>query len=179
MTKERDIRWKMVCRTVGLWLALSGLIGCGYHFKGAGLKAPEGVETIAVPVLANKTSEIGIETVLTNDLAYEFTRSKVLRVVAKDGADAVLSGSIVSVAVGTISHTKTYASNEQRVTVTLSMELTRSDGRVLWADGALRDSEVFRVSSNRLATDRNKKTAIGVISERLAEKTHNRILQGF
>jgi len=155
------------------------LIGCGYHFKGAGLKAPEGVETIAVPVLANKTSEIGIETVLTNDLAYEFTRSKVLRVVAKDGADAVLSGSIVSVAVDTISHTKTYASNEQRVTVTLSMELTRSDGKVLWADGGLTESEVFMVSSGRSATDRNKRTAIEALSERLAEKTHNRILQGF
>jgi TolB-like protein len=165
-------------RTILTLMALMPLVGCGYHFKGAGLTAPSGVQTIAVTVFENKTSESGIETVFTGDLAYEFTRSKVLQVVDKERADAVLSGSIVSVSVDTIVFTDTYASDERRVTVTLNLVLTRKDGKVLWANSALSDNEIFKVS-DKLTTERNRRAAIEVMSERLAEKVHTRILEDF
>lgn len=164
---------------MGLLFVVPLLSGCGYHFKGAGLKAPVGVETISVLVLENKTSEIGLETLFTGNLVYEFTRSKVLRVVGKETADAVLKGSILSVATDTISHTETFASDERRVTVTLDLILMRSDGKVLWADAALHDNEVFQVASDKPTTDLNKRAAIEVLSKRLSEKAHNRILQDF
>ena len=164
--------------TILTLMALMPLIGCGYHFKGAGLTAPEGVQTIAVTVLENKTSESGIETVFTGDFASEFTRSKVLQVVDKERADAVLSGSIVSVSVNTIVYTETFDSDERRVTITLNLAMTRKDGKVLWAS-VLSDNEIFEVSADKLITESNKREAIDVMSERLAEKVHARILEDF
>jgi TolB-like protein len=179
MKKRIHCSWPGFCIVVGMLSVVPFLTGCVYHFKGAGLKAPAGVETIAVSVLENKTADIGLETLFTGDLVYEFTRSKILRVVGKETADAVLKGSIVSVVTDTISHTETFASDERRVTVTLDLILARSDGRVLWADAGLRDNEVFQVTSNKPTTDLNKRAAIEVLSKRLSEKAHNRILQDF
>ncbi len=158
---------------------LMGPAGCGYHFKGAGLQAPKGVETIAIPMLENKTTRPGIETVFTSDLAYEFTRSKVLQVVKKETADAVLSGSIASLNTDTVAHTADYASDERRVTIRLKLTLKRRDGTVTWADSGLSDNEIYQVSGDRATTDRNERQAIETISERLAEKIHNRILEDF
>ena len=179
MEKLNMYRGKIGQGIVALVL-VTALTACGYHFKGEGLKAPEGVHTIAIPMLENRTSESGIERVFTNDLAYEFTRSKVLRVVEKDAADAVLSGIIRSMGVHTISHTADYDSGERRVTMTLNLTLKSRDGKVLWSDTSLSDREAFQVlPDHRIATDRNRRVAIEAISERLAERTHNRILTGF
>jgi outer membrane lipopolysaccharide assembly protein LptE/RlpB len=167
-------------KTVTIALALLlGLAACGYHLKGAGLKAPEGVKTVAVTVLENRTSESGIEVTFANDLAYEFTRSKVLRVVDEKTADAVLSGTIKSLRVQTISYTSNYDSDERRVRVTLNLSLVSRDGKVLWSDPALAGIEEFKVSDDRFVTDRNRREAIETISERIAERVHNRILQDF
>jgi len=103
----------------------------------------------------------------------------VLRVVDKKTADAVLSGTIESMGVETISHTASYSSGERRVTITLNLTLKSRDGKVLWSDAAISDQEAFEVSGNKLVTEKNRRTAIEAISERLAEKVHNRILQDF
>jgi len=165
--------------TIALIVFLA-LAACGYHFKGAGLSVPEGVDTIAVTLLENRTSESGIETVFTSDLVYEFTRSKVLRVVDKNTADAVLGGIIKSIGVQTISHAADYSSDERRVTITLNLSLMSRDGGVLWSDTALSDQEEYKVfPDDKFSTDRNRREAIETISERVAEKVHHRILQGF
>jgi outer membrane lipopolysaccharide assembly protein LptE/RlpB len=158
---------------------LLGLAACGYHLKGSGLKAPEGVETVAITVLENRTAESGIEVVFTNDLTYEFTRSKMLRVVDEKAADAVLSGTIRALGIETISYTSNYDSDERRVQVTLDLKLVSRDGKVLWSDPALSGLEEFKVADDRFVTDRNRREAIEIISERLAERVHNRILQDF
>jgi outer membrane lipopolysaccharide assembly protein LptE/RlpB len=177
---KQSTHFKEIWKAILSLVVLVALAGCGYHFKGMGVKAPEGVSTIAIAVLKNRSSESGIETVFTNDLSYEFTRSKVLRVVGKDAADAVLSGTIISLKEETISRTASYESDERRVTITLDLALKRADGKVIWSDRALSDKEAFKVDpSNRLATEKNKRVAIKAISERLAEKIHDRILQGF
>ncbi len=178
MNRKKHIGLRKAATGLMVMMAFSILAGCGYHFKGMGLVAPEGVQTIAVPVLENKTAESGIETVFSGDLAYEFTRSKILEVVDKESADAVLSGSIESSVVDTISHTATYSSDERRVTITLKLVLKRSDGKVLWKDESMADSETFKVT-DKLTTERNRRAAIEILSERLAEKIHNRILQDF
>ncbi len=180
LMEKLDVHLNRITNAILALVFLSALAGCGYHFKGMGLKAPEGVSTIAIAVLKNRTSESGIETVFTNDLSYEFTRSKVLRVVEKDTADAVLSGTIVSLKEETISRTASYESAERRVTITLDLALEQADGKVIWSDRAVSDKEAFKVDpSNKLATQKNKRVALEAISERLAEKIHNRILQDF
>ena len=179
---EKEMHPKEIRRAIVALVIFVALAGCGYHFKGTGLKAPEGIRAIAITMLENRTSESGIETVFTSDLTYEFTRSKVLRVVGKDRADAVLSGTIASLTVDTISHTASYYSDERRVIITLDLALKRADGNaIIWSDSALSDKEAFEVVDplDKLGTEKNRRVAIEAISERLAEKIHNRILQDF
>jgi outer membrane lipopolysaccharide assembly protein LptE/RlpB len=178
--KKLDVHLNRITNPILALVVLAVVTGCGYHFKGMGLKAPEGVRTIAITMLENRTSESGIETVFTGDLSYEFTRSKILRVVDKNAADAVLSGKVSSLSVDTISHTASYASDERRAVITLDLSLRRADGNVIWADSALSDNEAFKVdASNKFATERNRRVAIEAISKRVAEKIHNRILLDF
>lgn len=180
LMEKLDVHLNRIMNAILALIFLFALVGCGYHFKGMGLTAPVGVRTIAITVLDNRTSESRIETVFTSDIIYEFTRSKVLRVVGKDTADAVLSGTIMSLSEETIAYTASYDSAGRRVTITLNMALERADGNVIWSDRALSDKEAFKVDpSHKLATEKNKRVAIEAISDRLAEKIHNRILQGF
>ena len=180
MTRDHFMNRRRVGRAVAIMLFLVALGACGYHLKRSGFSAPEGVHTIAVTLLENQTSESGIETVFTNDLAYEFTRSKVVGVVDADTADAVLSGSVKSMRVGTISHRADYASAERRVTMTLDLTFMSREGRVLWSDPKVSDYEAYKVfPDDKFATDKSRREAIETISERVAEKVHNRILQGF
>jgi len=177
---KQSIHFKGIRKAIAAVVVLVALAGCGYHFEGMGLTPPAGVRTIAINVLENRTSESGVEILFTSDLAYEFTRSKVLRVTGKDTADAVLSGRVSSLREDTISHTASYESDERRVTITLDLALERSDGNLIWSDRALSDKEAFKVDpSDKLATEKNRRAAIETMSERLAEKIHNRILQGF
>lgn len=179
LIQKQDIRLRDVGRVSLALAVLVVLAGCGYHPKGMGLTAPAGVHTIAVTVLENRTAESGIETRLTSDLAYEFTRSKIVKVVDKDKADAVLSGIVLALREDTVSHTASYESDERRVTITLDLALKGADGKVIWSRRALSDREAFKVSSDKLATEGNRRAAIDVISKRLAEKVHNAIFQDF
>jgi hypothetical protein len=130
-------------------------------------------------MLENKTTRPGIETFFTSDLTYEFTRSKVLQVVKQESADSILSGTITSLKTETVTHTASYESDERRATITLSLVFKRKDGKVLWANKALSDDEIYSVSGDRLTTDQNEREAIETISERMADKIHNRIFEDF
>jgi len=152
---------------------------CGYQLKDRGLAAPEGVQTIAVPVFENRTAETGLETVFPDDLAYQFTRSKVLRLVDKERADAVLRGEITLVRDETVSLFKNYEPAEKRVYIELMLSLIRRDGRILWADADFSDQEAYPVSQDKQVSGRFRREAIETMSKRMAERIHNQILEDF
>jgi hypothetical protein len=166
---------------------LATLAACGYGFRDRGASAPPGVSTIAIPVFGNKTNESGIGMILTRDAQYEFTRSKALRLVEKEHADAVLSGTVESIKEMTLSHTARYSAGERLVIIKLKSVLMRRDGRVLWSD-TLMDREAYRVVSSsdsnvdlevKSATEANRMAAIRIMSKRFAEAMINRTLDRF
>ena len=84
------------------WVAmLSALLttagGCGYSLAGKGNFLPDYIAVIAIPTFENRSDQIAIEEVVTLKVVEEFNargRYKIQPEVA--GADAVLSGAIVS-----------------------------------------------------------------------------------
>ena len=179
MPGRRRLSIRRLYKTPLAALLLAALAACGYQLRDRGLSAPEGVESIAVPVFENRTAETGLEAVFSKNLAYEFTRSKVLRLVDKEGADAVLTGIIVSMRDQTISYTSDFDSAERRVRIVLDVSFMRKDGKVLWADAALSDVEAYKVAQSKEPTEKSRRKAIEIISERLAERIHNGILENF
>src|SRR5207244_8560623 len=63
--QHRDARVNRSGRApaLGLVLLAVGLTGCGYSFRG---NLPDHIQTVAVPVFTNKTSEPAVETFLTS-----------------------------------------------------------------------------------------------------------------
>ncbi len=161
-------------------IPLSLLCSCGYHFAGGG-HLPAGVTRVYVTILENRTSETGVESTFTNDLIYEFTRSR-KESLAPDraSADGILTGTVVSLAVENISRATVSTAVERRVTGTMQLRLESPDGRILWNSGAIVEREAYRVVvDDKTATDQNKSDAVAVLSRKMAESAFTRLTDDF
>jgi len=148
------------------------LAACGYHFSGGG-NLPGDVRAITVEMFRNRTSEIGLESVITNDLIYECIRSGRVRIVDKGRSEATLSG------IETISHRGKETSNERRVTVSVDLRLMAPDGKRLWEVTNFSEKEAYDVLEGKLGTEQNRREAIRKLSRRLSEKVYIRLTDDF
>ena len=168
-------------RILGLVL-ICGLIltACGYRFAGSG-PFPQGVELIFIEVLENRTSKIGVERIVTNQLIFEFSRQRERSLVSNaKAADAVLKGAINSIRTQTISRVDTEVANEREVILSVDLKLVKNDGgEVLWAAKGLSDREAFDVSNSKLETDRNEELAVTRLSERISQRIFSRLTDDF
>ena len=161
-------------------LCLFCLTACGYRFSGSG-DFPEGVNYIFIEVLENRTSKIGVERIVTNQLIFEFSRQRQDSLVSNlEKADAVLKGTINSIRTQTISRVDAGIANEREVIMTVDLRMIKKDGgTVIWAAGGLSDREAYDVDSVKIETDRNEELAIGRLSERISERIFNRLTDDF
>lgn len=124
-------------RRVALCLVFLILTGCGYRPVGRG-EAPAGGErpAMAIPVFANNSTEIGLESLFANSFIETFGSSPALRIVHQpERADLVLEGKISSVAYSSVAFFDINRSLVRRVTIRVDLQLTRrSTGRVVWKD---------------------------------------------
>jgi len=151
---------------------------CGYSFRGGG-NLPEGIKSLSIKMLENRTSETGAENIFTNDLIYEITGFGKVVLTKGDNADGILTGVIKSMRIHAISRRDSYSSLERRVFVTLSLKLTDPTGRVIWSVKDLSANEDYIVLSDKQATERNRREAVKTLSKRLAEKIYNRLTDDF
>lgn len=151
---------------------------CGYQFSGGG-SLPSGITSVSIKMFKNRTAETGVETIVTNDLIYEFTRHEQVVVTGSDKADAILTGVIRSISERTISHKGEYTSNERRVVLRVDLELKNKSGEVIWSAKGVSEDEAYTVMSGKPSTERNKRVAIQTLSKRLAEDIFNRLTADF
>jgi len=140
---------------------------------------PEGIKSLSIKMLKNRTSETGAENIFTNDLIYEITSFGKVVLTKEDSADGILTGVIESMRIHAISHRDSYTSLERRVIVTLNLKLTDQTGRVIWSAKDFSVSEDYIVSSDKQTTERNRREAIKTLSKRFAEKVYNRLTDDF
>ena len=161
-----------------IFLFLMTVSACGYKFAGGG-SSPAGIKSICVVTLENRTSETGAENIFTNDLIYEVTRGNKIFLTNKDKAEALLSGVIKSMDLKTISHKGTHSSLERRVTIKVDIELTNTNGKVIWSAYNVSANEAYDVMPDKLATEQKRRNAISALSKRLAKKIYARITDDF
>ena len=169
------------CKTFALILVgLLSLSACGYRFAGSG-DFPDGVNYIFIEVLENRTSTIGVERTVTNQLIFEFSKQRESSLVSdRAKADAILKGSINSISTQTISRVDTEIANEREVVMSIDLRLIKKDGgAVIWAARGLSDREAYDVDASKIETDRNEDLAIGRLSERISERVFNRLTDDF
>jgi hypothetical protein len=156
------------------------LFSCGYKFTGSG-ELPEGIKSIYIQILENRSSETRIENVFSNDLIKEITQRDKTLLKRKDSADACLTGTITSVSIKTISHLDSISSFQRRVTVDIHMKLiSKESGGIVWERKQITESEAYDVNQgDRFVTDQNRRDALERISERFSEKVYKLLTENF
>jgi len=159
-------------------LTLLSLTACGYNFSGGG-DLPAGIKTVSIGIFENRSGETGIETLITNDIVNQFTRFDNVRIVDREAAEAVLTGTIKAARIRTIAHRSPTQSAERRITLFLDVTLRSPDGQKIWSANDISASDSYEVAAEKWRTEQNKKSAIAVLSERVAERIYYRLTDRF
>ncbi len=161
-----------------LTLALSP--ACGYHLAGRGGQLPEGVRTVAVPLLENQTRRPEVDQRLTEKLVETLeTRASVHVVSEREGADARLSGVVSGFEASPVLLTPEGRATRYEVTVTASMRLEDlRSGRLLWANDQFVFRQQYDVQTDSAYFDREIQT-IDRVAREFAESVVTAMLEGF
>jgi outer membrane lipopolysaccharide assembly protein LptE/RlpB len=169
----RNIAFVLLCTVV--------LNACGYRFAGQGAY-PKGVEKILIEVFENRTSKVGIERVVTNQVVFEFTRQREKSLTSRaEDADAILKGVIRTISTQTIARVGTEVASQREVVMTVDLKLVQLDGeQVLWAAKGISDRQAYDVvEGSNIATDQNENVAIARLSERISQRIFSRLTNNF
>ena len=165
---------KILNGAVALCLCLA-LCSCGYTFSG-GARPGDPVRDVFVQVLENDTSETGLETLVTNDLAREFCRGGKFRLARGESADITITGKIKSLLDENASRRSSGESARRRVKLVLSLEMRDGKGNAIWSDPDISEHETYAVVEGSVEAGRaNKKAALSTAATRLAEKVRHRM----
>jgi len=140
-------------------LALAGLAAgssaCGYSLAGRGSFLPDHIRVIGVPLFANHTVVFEVEQRLTEKVRSELIGRGRYRVIPETtGADAVLLGEIVNIAIAPASFTEERQASRYIFTVTVKLEFRDVvNDRVLWQNPALPFREEYEVTTGVDAAD--------------------------
>jgi outer membrane lipopolysaccharide assembly protein LptE/RlpB len=145
-------------RALALGLLVAAGAGCGYSFHGT---LPDHIQTVAVPIFANKTGEPRIESLLTNGVVEAFSTNGRLRVVKREDADAVLEGEVIGYSVQSISYDSQANVRQYRLTVTLNLKLLdMKKSTVLFEEHSLSEKADFQVMNAVSQTISVEETAV-------------------
>src|SRR2546430_17093729 len=136
------MRFRLAAVALLFWLdGISG--GCGYSIRG---NLPAHIKTVAVPVFVNRTTEPGLEDVITRAVVDAFTTNSGLKVVDPQRADSILEGEIVGYQLQPLAFTPGANVQQYRVVVTLNLlfrDLRKNE--ILLAEKGVQRSEERRV----------------------------------
>jgi hypothetical protein len=120
-------------------LVLAVNAGCGYALAGRGSFLPPRIKIVGIPELLNRTPFTGIEQIFTQKIREEFAgRGRFKMDPGTAGADAVLTGEIVSVVATPAGLTDQGLASRIRFTVTIKAAFTDVQTKdVLWSNDAL------------------------------------------
>lgn len=177
---------------------------CSYHFGYAQRDLPGGFNKVAIPVFANNTQEVGIESYFTNALRRQFARSQVAHIDDSGNAPVKIIGKIESVRYGSLGRFEGKSTNSQlnenqlpqyavqiseyRVYVVIAIELRRSSDQVVLWSGDFKDERVYAAPQvgraiintvNPLYNLSARKEVIEQLAYDMMNSAHDRLTENF
>lgn len=165
---------------LGILMAVLGA-GCGYHTPGAGdAWVGQGGRTMYVELFANRTVEPYLDSVVTDEVSVQFSRSRLVELSENRGiADLLLSGTVTSFDSSVGAYDADDEITEYTAHMTVKVRLTRrSDGAVLW-QGDLQRSEIYPATRDKNLQQEGESQAARIVARRIAEDLVARILASF
>jgi len=126
----------LFCRLGVLAVLLFSLWGCGYRPLGTAPADSQARPTLAIPLFANRSTEVGLESIFAKAMINAFAQTGAVRVVSGDrDADLVLEGKVRSLENTSVAFDSITRSTVRRVTLRVDLTLRRQKGgQVLWKD---------------------------------------------
>ena len=147
-------------RLGGLTLAVAAVAlgACGYSFRGT---LPSHIHTVAVPMFLNRTSQPGVEAILTRAVAQALVTNGRLRVVRAEDADSILNGEVITYSVAPIAFDQSLNIQEYRLVVVLNLRMRDvRKNTVLFQQNGVSEQADFRVAGPVSATIAVEETAL-------------------
>lgn len=167
----------MTCgRILSLFLIIV-LTGCGYRPMGMEHSLTETTPSLAIPLFANRSTEIGMESIMANAMIQAFSQTKAVRLTTKpQDAELVLEGKVASVENSSVAFNDILRSSVRRVTIKVDFSLKRqSSGKTLWKDTAT-IQEDYVVDPNYQIGETLKDRGIRRAAATLAQKILDKVL---
>ena len=171
--------FRSIVRMILIPVCLVPLTSCGYRFAG-GEALPQGVESLFIEMLDNKTTEPGVDVVVTQQLKNEFIRKYPGALVDREMAPAILSGTVVGVRTETVSRRGVLTALERSVSLTVDLTLKTTTNKRIWFAKGIKGSDTYGVApGDKESTERNKRNALRKIAKRIAETAFYRLTDDF
>jgi len=137
------------CSRALVLLALVFSSGCGYALAGRGSFLPDYIRVVGIPQFENRSNVSRMEQVLTEKVRAELIGRGKYRVVPDaTGADALLSGEILAVAIQPVGFTEQQLASRYLFTMTMKVAFTDTQtNMVLWSNDALTFREEYELST--------------------------------
>ena len=164
-----------------LWLAATGLGGCGYHLVGHSSTLPPGIQAIGIPPFVNRTNRPELEQRVTEHVIDEFTtRGRVRILPSEEGAQAVLRGEILSYTMTPVVISEQGRATRYEIMITAHATLSETaTDRVLWEDNHFLFRQQYDVATQPEAFIDQEIVAIDLVAGDFSRSIVTSILEGF
>ncbi len=159
-------------------LLLLALAGCGYRPLGTQPHfSAEATPSLAIPLFANRSTEVGMESLMANALIQAFSQTKAVRLTTKpQDAELVLEGKVAFVENSSVAFNDIQRSTVRRVTIKVDLNLKRRNtGKSLWKDTAV-IQEDYVVDPNYQIGETLKNQGIRRAAATLAQRVLDKVL---
>ncbi|MBI4795336.1 MAG: hypothetical protein HY790_05780 [Deltaproteobacteria bacterium] len=153
------------------------LAGCGYRPVGLEPYRQETAPSLSIPLFANRSTEVGIESVMANAMIQAFSQTKAVRLTTKpQDAELVLEGKVAFVENSSVAYNNILRSTVRRVTIKVDLNLKRRDsGKILWKDTTV-IQEDYLVDPNYQIGETLKNRGIRRAAATLAQRVLDKVL---
>ena len=146
-------------------------VGCGYRIVGIGGQLPGGVTRVEVPVFENRTASTSVGRVLTEDFISQLLGAAKLSVVAGEGAQALIKGTVTSYKREPITFDSKQKPLENRLTITMDVSLvSRVDKRLLFGEKDVTVRYDYPVKTDLQENDRLEDEALRSASKQMSRR---------
>lgn len=120
-------------------------VACGYSFRGS---LPQNIQTVAIPIFANRTAEPAVENTITRAIVEAFSTNGRLRVVTPERADSILEGEITAYELQSVAFDPSANVRQYRLIVTMNLRFRNvRENTVVFQRTGFQERADFRVSS--------------------------------
>jgi len=152
--------------------------GCGYRLAGGGFINND-VTRVSVAIFENKSTESRAGISFTNEMIREITAKTDTIVVGGGNATHNISGTVQSITFSTLSRSSSEDVTERQVNAKINVVLTGTGGNILWSVKNFSATESYEVSSSTVDDEANKREAVDLIAERVAERLVSQMINDF